>query len=154
MKKRYFKLVTYCMLVVLLPGCCNFNRAEHTPYRVISQVRVFFENGPLEAHRTFIKPEKIQRIVGYLRYIDPYGAPTDNPEEAIGSNFLITIDYSDGSHKTYHQRADRFMRMGNGPWKRIDPQKAMELSRILGMLSGDSPAVDAAPVPPLLRPYL
>lgn len=154
MKLRYFKLVACCLLVLLLPGCCNFNRAKPSSYRVISQVRVSYENGTLKAQRTFLKPEKIQMIVGYLRYVDPYGTPGENPEEVAGSNFIITIDYSDGSCKAYHQRADRFMRIGSDPWKRIDPQKAIELSRILGMLSGDSPAVDIAPVPPLQRPYL
>ena len=154
MKKGHFKLITCCILVLFLSGCCNPNRAESTPYRVISQIRVSYENGPLQAKRTFINSEKIQRIVGYLRYIDPYGTPDENPEKVSGSNFVITLDYSDGSHKTYHQRADRFMRVDNGPWKRVESQKAIELSRILGTLPSDSPAVDATPIPPLLRPYL
>ena len=154
MRARFWKFTMCLLLAVQLCGCCNPDRCKSEPYRVISSVRVSYKNGPLEAQRVFVSPEKIQKFVDYLRRIDSYGNPTENPETVSGSEFYIIIDYSDGSMQTYHQRADRLMRMGNGPWKRIDSKKAVELSRILGSMSSDSLSSDTLPRPPLLRPYL
>lgn len=142
-------------LILLLSGC-GFHNAMQTPptYRVITQIFVDYQGGPLQSQWSFSSTEKMQLIVDYLRGVDPYGAPSEVPEETPGGDFQIKLLYSDGSLRHYHQRADRFMRIDNGPWKRIDPQKALELSQILGQLSSDPPAEDTDPIPSVLRPQI
>ena len=143
------------LLILLLTGCGLPNAMQKpSAYRVITEIYVDYQSGPLQEQWLFSTPEKMQLIVDYLRGIDPYGAPGEVPEETPGSYFQISLRYSDGTARHYHQHADRFMRIGDGPWKRIDPQKALELSQILGQLSSDPPAVDTAPTPSVIRPHI
>ena len=154
MGKKLRLLAMGMMLVYFLSGC-GFSNAQKPPaYRVITQISVDYQRGTLQSQWLFSTSEKMQMILDYLRGIDPYGAPSEIPEEMPGSNFQIELLYSDGSTCNYHQRADRFMRIGDGPWKRIDPQKALELSQILGQLTSDPPTVDVSPVPSIIRPQI
>ena len=143
MNMGYFKKISiggmvYAMVVLLL-GCCSVCAPRrHTPYRVIAEIQVVYQNQALETRQQFTQPEKLQRIVDYLRRIDPYGTPIEAPETVAGSDFYITLLYSDGSQRRYHQRADRYMRVEQGAWKRIDPDKALELSRLLGSMPSDN----------------
>ena len=73
----------------------------------------------------------------YLRLLDPYGTPEENPEEAAGSDIHIILSYSDGFQKTYRQVGDRYMMEDGGKWQKIDPAKAEELGEILGQLESD-----------------
>ena len=145
---------TGMMLILFLSGCGFSNTQKPPTYRVITQIQVDYQGGPLQAQWLFSSPEKMQLSVDYLRSIAPYGSPSEVPEEMPGSDFQIELLYSDGSSCHYHQRADRFMRIGDGPWKRIEPQKALELSQILGQLSSDPPTVDISPIPPVIRPQI
>ena len=130
----------YVVLIALLCGGCGKHPspAEDTrPFRVVAQIRVFYENGPLSCQRSYTREDKMQQVLDYLRRIDPYGTPGGDPEEARGSDFRIELIYTDGSKKEYHQRSDRFMRINDGPWKQIDPEKAEDLSRILCEMDSD-----------------
>lgn len=142
-------------VLLLLTGCCRIlGDRDHAPYRVVTQVHVVYENGALATRRQFFQQGSIRQILDYLRFIDPYGIPYEDPAQAEGRNYYITLVYSDGSQRVYHQRADMYMRIDGGPWKRIDPQKALILSGLFGMMPGDAvPAVEE-PVPPLIRPQI
>ena len=107
----------------------------------------------IEKQQQFFQESSIQHILGYLRYIDPYGIPREDPESVSGRNYYIRVIYSDGSHHLYHQRADRYLRIDDGEWKRIDPEKALYLSGLLGMMPSEEPQ-ETAPAPPLLQPYM
>ena len=142
-------------LLLLLTGCCRIFRSPETvPYRVVTEVRVTYKNGTLESQRQFFHEENIRNILAYLRYIDPYGTPREDPEQVSGRIFDIYVVYSDGSKRLYQQRADRYMRINGGPWKMIDPQKALALSGLFGMMSSDPVPVSEAPPPPLTRPKI
>lgn len=142
------------VLLLLLVGCCRTLPRKEGPYRVVTQIQVSYQNGPLAAQRRFFREEKIQTILCYLRIIDPYGNPKEDPEQTPGSDFYITVLYSNGTKQVYHQHSDRYMRIDGGPWKRIDPQKAIDLSRLLGMMPSDpGPGEEESP-PPLIRPNI
>ena len=121
--------------VFLLSGCCRtpFDGKDST-YRVVTQVQIVYENGDMHGQRQFHREESIQVILEYLRHLDPYGRPYEDPETVQGRNYYISVIYSDGSQHLYHQRADRYLRIDGGPWKRIDSQKALYLSGLLGMM--------------------
>lgn len=132
------------LLLFLCAGCTS-KKAAQDSYRVVTQIDVHYYKDPFIAEGTFTAPEKMQKILYYLRKISPYGTPKDDPEQVQGSNFYITLSYSDQTKKTYHQRDDRFMRIDGGPWKRIDPKQAVMLTQILGTMNSDDSAVAHIP---------
>lgn len=143
------------LVLLLLTGCCRILwDKDPAPYRVVTEVHVVYENGALDARRQFFQEGSIRQILDYLRFVDPYGTPQEDPEQTEGRNYYITLVYSDGSTRIYQQRADRYMRIDGGPWRQIDPQKALILSGLFGMMPGDAAPANYAPVPPLIRPQI
>lgn len=155
MKIDFVKRLCICSLplfLLFLPGCCRIlYQQDATGYRVVSQVDITYQNENLRAHRQFLQQDKIQQILTYLRLLDPYGVPLGDPEEVTGREYEIQVLYSDGSRRVYHQRADRYFRTEGGPWKRIDPQKALLLGGLFGMMPSDRSASGEETPPPLLR---
>ena len=143
------------LLLLFLCGCCPILREkDHAPYRIITQVNVAYQNGTLTTQRDFYREESIRHILDYLRYVDPYGIPQEDPEQAQGRIYYITLIYSDGSQRIYEQRADQYLRIDGGDWKRIDPQKALYLSGLFSMMPGDPVPAHDAPVSTLIRPQI
>ena len=129
----------------LLGGCSRLETLPPSVCRVVTGVSVDFENRGLRARRNYTAAEKMQQVLNYLRIIDPYGNPEEDPEAAGGSSFRITLTYSDGHQKVYLQKSDRFMKTDDGVWKKIDPDRAVELGRILGRMESDLSQEPAAP---------
>ena len=144
---RCKKLCLVIILVILLlnTGCSSQVDIQPKPYRVVTQIDVVYYKHPIVSDGSFTNPEKMQKIMYYLRRISPYGKPLDDPEQIQGSDFYITLRYSDNTQKVYQQRDDRFMRVNGGPWKRIDPEQAMMLSKILGTMESDSEKATEVP---------
>lgn len=138
-KKRGFcRLFAAVCMAVFVQGCSGGEALSSMPdCRVVEGVRVYYECGGIRLERVYLAPEKIRSILNYLRVIDPYGPPEEDPEKADGSSFRIELHYSDGCSNTYLQKGDRFMKTDGGDWKRIDPKRARELSRILGTMEAD-----------------
>ena len=138
-RKKLHRLFTVAALALfLLSGCGNHSINTTEPScRVITGVTVTYRNGNLSAEKYYTASDKMRAILNYLRWIDPYGPPEEDPETAIGSSFHITLQYSDGCQKDYLQKADRYMQIDGGSWKKIDPQKAITLSQILGQMESD-----------------
>jgi len=157
-KMGLWKKICFCSLPLVLlslSGCCRvLLQKDLRPYRIITQVSVVYENGALSAQRDFYREESIRHILDYLRYVDPYGIPREDPELATGRCYSITLIYSDGSQRLYEQRADQYMRIDGGDWMRIEPQKALYLSGLFSMMPSDASITDAGPVPPLIRPQI
>ena len=151
MKFDLLKKLSIFILPLLLVGC---GHKESAPYRVVTQVRIVYENGNLYTQRDFYTEENIRHILDYLRYADPYGNPREDPELLKDRVYYITLFYSDGSRHIYEQRADQYMRRDGGAWKRIDPQRALYLSGLFSMMPSDTPPADTEPLPPLLKPQI
>ena len=147
MRQSSYKMILLFFLVLMSTGCTSHESVPTEEYRVVTQIDVVYHNAPIVSEGSFQDPEKMQKILYYLRKISPYGTPANDPGQVQGSDFYITLRYSDNTQKTYQQRDDRFMRVDGGPWKRIDPKRAVMLSRILGTLDSDT---DATEVPFLM----
>ena len=138
MKKILITLLLAAL--IMLPAC---KRKEPLPsnsvlYPIVTGITVQYHNDGIFATRKYFTDEKMQHVLNYLRWIDPYGDPEEDPETAEGSLFSIALTYSDGNRVIYHQKSDRYMRSGDGPWKCIKPDKAMELGRLLGSIPSDT----------------
>lgn len=140
-KNRLFLWMLGCLYTLSLTGCSRLFHYDSGPAvcRVVEKIEIHFENGPLQFHRMYTASEKMQSILNYLRLIDPYGVPEEDPETTAGSSFRIVMHYSDGCQKTYLQKSDRFLLAEGQPWRKIDPKRAQELSRIVGTMESDPP---------------
>lgn len=143
------------LLILLLAGCCRILPVRKAvPYRVITQIWVVYENGELSDQRQVFQEAQMRPILDCLRHLDPYGRPQEDPEEVAGNDFRITLYYSDGTQRVYHQHSDRYLRIDDGPWRCVDQAKAMELKLLLWMLPGDPCPTDIEPIPPLICPKI
>ena len=119
----------------LLSGCAQKEAASSFP--LVTEISVHYENGPVQGQLSYTDDEKMQLILTYLRLLRPYGQPTEDPETAEGTLFEISLHYADGGTSVYRQKADRYLKSGEKPWLCISPQKATELSLLLGYLEED-----------------
>ena len=139
MKRSIALIFVICIFPALVLGGCMQRppSGEQEEFRVVIGVTLRYENGPLNAQRVYTSENKMQRVLDYLRLIDPYGTPQEDPEAAPGSNYRITLYFSDGSQTDYFQKSDRYMLRAGDSWKKIDPARAEELGRIMGQLESD-----------------
>ena len=137
--KHYFAVIIATIMLMCVTTGCNRHPGDSglSNFRVVTAVTVYYDNGPINTQRHYTTDSKMQQILDYLRLINPYGAPEEDPETAVGSDFYIVLSYSDGFQKIYRQKGDRFLQGTDGLWKKIDPTKAEELSRIVGQLESD-----------------
>lgn len=138
MRKSALFILLIGAVSLLLNGCIRrVPEDDEVGFRVVVGVTVSYENGPISAQRVYTSDSKMQRVLDYLRLIDPYGTPQEDPEATQGSDYRITLYFSDGSQTDYRQKSDRYMRQSGGKWKKIDPSQADELGRIMGQLESD-----------------
>lgn len=137
MKQKLYMLLFAA--VMLLCGCTpgGIHSAQKPLCRVVDKITVHFENGSVQATRQYTDAEKMRRVLNYLRLIDPYGSPEEDPEATQGSRIRITLTHADGCQRFYEQRSDRYFSENGGSWMLINPQKAQELSIILGEMESD-----------------
>lgn len=139
-RSKKIMLILSLLLIFILPlsGCSRHSTGDSAAsLRVVVKIDVSYKNGPIHCQRHYNDSDKMTQVLNYLRLIDPYGTPQENPDAAVGSLFHIKLTYSDGSTKVYQQKSDRYMRIDDGPWKTINPSKAEELSLLLGQLESD-----------------
>ncbi len=138
--KRSWRFVAILMLISLLfTGCGRADLGAQGPAqcRIVTGIHVTFDDGPFHIERQYTVSSKVRAVLNYLRWLDPYGKPEENPDTVSGSSFQITLEYSDGCEKHYVQKADRFLLEDGKPWRRIDPKRAQTLSQILGKMASD-----------------
>ena len=135
MKKTVCVILIFSIFFGL--SACRTQQTTQSAGRVVTDITITCQNGPMQSNRHYTSTTKMRAILNYLRWIDPYGTPTEDPETMEGSLFQIVMRFSDGSEKVYKQKADRYMQIGSSDWLRIDPQKAMTLSQMVGQMASD-----------------
>ena len=137
--KRFSLILLLCICMGIFSGCSQTTQIPATkpPFRVVERVEISFQKGSISSQRSYVQVEKIQKVLDYLVLIDPYGTPEVNPEAIGNSEFQIRLIYTDGGEKLYRQREHRYMKVQNGSWKLIDPEKAKYLSQIVSQFPSD-----------------
>lgn len=138
---KLFARVFYIMLtgILLLSGCSNVIQLPQEPVSsVVTSITVNYSNGPIQTLRHYTHNEKIRSILNYLRQVDAYGTPEENPETADGSDIHIVLYYSNDRLKVYRQKSDRYLKEGDAAWKKIDASKAKKLGYLLGRMESDA----------------
>lgn len=133
--------ILFCLLGAILPlliGCSNGGRdPADAGCRVVTSIRITYDNGPIHIEREYTSTEKMRAILHYLRWIDPYGTPSEDPASVEGSLFRIVVRCDNGTEKVYLQKADRYMQIGGKGWLKIDPDNALTLSKMIGEMASD-----------------
>ncbi len=141
MKKSAFFICLLGAILSLLVGCSNrSDDPTEAACRVVTGISITYDNGPIHIEREYSHTEKLRAILHYLRWIDPYGTPEENPESVEGSLFRIVVRCDNGTEKIYLQKADRYMRIGDGQWLNINPNNALTLSKMIGAMESDGVA--------------
>lgn len=126
---------------LLLSGCSR--KESQSSFPLVTKITVRYENGPIHGQLHYSEDDKMQLILTYLRLLNPYGQPPEDPETTDGTLFQITLTHADGGVTTYQQKADRYLKSGEEPWLCIPSQKAVELSLLLGYLEDDATATSS-----------
>ena len=122
------------LLTMLLTGCRQTAQARP---RLVTGITADYSSGTIRLHRQYTNEEKMRSVLTYLRCLDPYGVAYEAAEQAGGSRVQIVLTYSDGSTKTYEQRADQYLRIGDSVWRNISAEKGRELPLLLGLMESD-----------------
>ena len=137
MKMRKYRFTAIVLLCVTLCGCRQATDMSKPLCTVVTKVSVSYENGPFHAQREYTDTEKTRQILNYIRQLDPYGKPEENPQNVSGSEYRIDVYYSDGTCSIYRQKCDRYFQNADGIWYSIKPERAKGLGLLLGKIRSD-----------------
>ena len=90
-------------------------------------------------HRHYRSPDKIQKLMHYLRTLRPKGKADTDPEILSGNSCKIVLYYQNGQRQVYYQQADQYLSVDAHPWERILPAQAKKLYDLLEEMPGDLP---------------
>lgn len=141
MKPRRICAVFLCFSLFFITACSK-NSAPKTPLcRVVTQVDIQGQEKDVQIRRHYTDNEKIQWVLIYLRTLNLSVKPQSPAENHTGSNYEISLKFSDGNQKIFHQTAHRYYRQQSRPWHGIDPAQAAGLYKLLSALPSDPDAV-------------
>lgn len=122
-------LITAALLLTLLSGCGRQEKPQSI--RLITGITVTsIRDGRVES-RQLTESGDMQRIMNYLRRLDPYNKTGIAADTFRTDAYEIIVSYSDGDYATYHQIYDQYLQLPNGSWRRIDPKLGNKLPEIL-----------------------
>lgn len=138
--KLFVKRVCLLLAVILagtgLSGCHIGQRDDHV-CRVVTEIRVEHRVGDASSSRHYSDPEKMELFLTYLRLLKPAASAKTDPEEIAADSYHITLRFSDGSEKNYHQRGDRYLSVDYQPWREVNPDLAGSLDRLFRSTPSD-----------------
>ncbi len=138
MKRRISIFFPVLLICILVSGCIRENTPPPTQSSIVTGITVTYENGPVQDKRWYTSSQKMRAILNYLRWIDPYGKPAEDPETLAGSSFRIILSYSDGREKQILQKADRYLWEEGKSWRQINPENALTLTKIIEDMPSDT----------------
>lgn len=130
---RFGKILIFTAAVLFLWGCSPQETAQ--PPQVGVQILVQDEKN--RALRRYTQPEKLQKVLWKLRTLGFTGLPETDPERLAGERLTFQVRLADGSHAVYQLRQGLYFHRDDRPWKKIDPEQALELESLLQNLPGD-----------------
>lgn len=125
MKRKSIIFIT--LLCCLLSGC-----RKEVPHqsRIVTNVTLGYNEEIFGQYHT---EEKIQGVLVYLRGLElpqlHFGR--QEPPVPLRHVFTLELTFADGRAKRYQQANHRFVRVDNGPWMEVDPQRCAELYHVL-----------------------
>ena len=135
MKKTVTVFILFCFTSIIMSGCL----AKHSPplTKVVTQVDISCELEDTTISRHYTDTRKMEYVLLYLRLLKRRGKPDTEPDTLNKDTYEITVGYSDGTQKTYRQKAHQYFSEGSGAWQLIDPAQAAGLYKLMEHLPSD-----------------
>lgn len=130
---KSLKMLILTALALFLWGCSPPESVQ--PPQVGVQILVQDEKN--RALRRYTQPEKLQKVLWKLRTLGFTGLPETDPEGLSGERLTFQVRLADGSDAVYQLRQGLYFHRDDRPWKKIDPEQALELESLLQNLPGD-----------------
>lgn len=132
--KRFLIFAFFVCLVL----CLNLFRAKAVT-GFVTHADVTWQTESHRHHRHYRSPEKIQKLMLYLRTLRPKGNADVDPETLGGNTCKIVLYYQNGQRQIYYQQADRYLSVDSRPWERIPQIQAEKLYPLLEEMPSDLP---------------
>ena len=129
------------LLVLLLCGCCSIDAEIPGQPKLVTEIEVTYQSGPIRMHRRYDTSDKLRAVLTYFRTLKLYGNADTEEANLSGSEARVIVFYSDGSQKVFEQRNDQYLRTDDGPWQYIDPDQGQDLLLLLKLLESDSETI-------------
>ena len=138
MRKVQIISIFFLLLPFLFSGSAGPGiRRKATRPHTVTQIQIVCCRGENTLTRHYTQPHKIQPVLHYMRMLKREGAADTDPERLTGDRFDITLYYSDGQHRIYRQRSNRYLSKNCAPWEKIDQQHAQLLYPMLQAMPSD-----------------
>lgn len=125
------RLFLYFLLTCFLCSGCRFQPSHNPLNRVVTKISIIYQNGGFTSQRDYTDDENTRQILNYLRLINPYGKPEENPETVSGHEYRILLFHEDTVTTEYRQKDDRFFMNPDGKWLNINPNQGQKLGWLL-----------------------
>ena len=112
----------FCLCAFFALCFCGCQKAESEPPRVVTEISITRASDG-QTHR-YTNDRCMEKILNYLRTLDPYSRVSNLSEETGSTAYLITVTRSDGTQALYGQIHPSYFYGDSQYWKRIDPKKA------------------------------
>ncbi len=132
--KRCIGIMTLLFLLLTLSGFSSAQERTYIP-RLVTRVDITVCRNLELITQSYSKDEDISVILNYLRQLDPYSLAAIEPSSFRADSYRITLQFSDGTQKVYHQIYDQNLQTDGGRWKKIDPEQGSKLHELLESMS-------------------
>ena len=131
------RFLTIAVLICFLLGLNLFRARAVTGF--VTHADITWQTPHHRHHRHYNSPEKIQKLLYYLRTLRPKGNAGIDPETRGGNICKIVLYYQNGVRQVYYQQDDRYLSIDAHPWERINPVQAEKLYGLLEEMPSDLP---------------
>ena len=133
-------MVRKILVILLILGILGMSSGclrKSSGVRVVKQISVQWLEDDTVVQRVHTNPEKMHLILNRLRTLGQRFSADVDPETMADPGVTVTVAFSDASHRTYHIKPDRYIRIGQAVWQQADPKKVSALRLLLLSLPGD-----------------
>lgn len=130
--KKWFCVV---LAVAVLAGCAAQSPTPGSA--VVSQITVSYAENGIHVLHHYTAQHKMSQILNHIRLLGQKYTPSIDPDTLRTTVFEVQLSFSDGSLRVYHTRADRYIRINDGPWQQTDPQRLQALNELFLTLPPD-----------------
>ena len=134
--KGLIKFLSPILLVVFLFGCQS-KAQDQALCRVVTQVDIVCQSNGETIQRHYTDEDKMRAVLLYLRLLRIGRPPEIDPDAISADIYEITVTLSDGTKKTYTQKAHQYFKKGSEGWLSISPTQAADLYRLIWFYDSD-----------------
>ena len=95
---------------------------QATASPIVTEIHVSLTADGHTRHCSYSNDEDMQKILNYLRYLDPHKKADIDPDTFRANHWEVTVHYADGNRTVYRQLHREYLQKDGGIWKQIDTE--------------------------------